>query len=279
MKRIVQMGLCAWLIAALPALSEAPPPFKDFSAKRVSVPKQGARPKIVQIDPEEQAAALAALARPVTQNPDAPAPEVEPEVIKPEKIGSYAWFWDRISPSLLASGPGRLFDAMDVISGHGGVQQPRLQKLKEIALENGVDILRNTVGTSVSPALVLAVISVESSGNPQAVSPAGAEGLMQLMPDTAARFGVSESLAPDQNIKGGVKYLNWLMEEFDSDPIVVLAAYNAGEGSLKKYDGVPPYPETRDYVPKVLAAFQVARTLCVTPPELVSDGCVFSGLN
>ena len=279
MIRTVQIALAAGLLSAFPVFAETPPPFKDFSAKRVGVPKPGTRPKIVQIDPEEQAAALAALARPVTIDPDSLIPEAEPEIKLPEKIGNYSWFWDRISPSMLASGPGRLFDAMEVIAGHGGVQQPRLQQLQEIALENGVDILRNTVGTKVSPALVLAVISVESSGNADAVSPAGAEGLMQLMPATAERFGVSESLAPEQNIKGGVKYLDWLMEEFDNDPIVVLAAYNSGEGSLRKYDGVPPFPETRDYVPKVLAAFQVARALCVTPPELVSDGCVFTGLN
>ena len=102
---------------------------------------------------------------------------------------------------------------------------------------------------------------------------------MQLMPATAERFGVQDSLSPSENIGGGVAYLDWLMEQFDGDPIMVLAGYNAGEGSVQKYKGVPPFPETRDYVPKVLAAFQVARGLCLTPPELVSDGCVFTGLN
>jgi soluble lytic murein transglycosylase-like protein len=131
----------------------------------------------------------------------------------------------------------------------------------------------------VSPALVLAVIAVESSGDAAAVSTAGAEGLMQLMPATAERFGVDDALTPSENILGGVRYLDWLMEEFDGDPVIVLAGYNAGEGSLQKYNGVPPFPETRDYVPKVLAAFQVARGLCLTPPELISDGCVFVGLN
>jgi soluble lytic murein transglycosylase-like protein len=83
---------------------------------------------------------------------------------------------------------------------------------------------------------------------------------------------------PAQNILGGVKYLNWLMGKFDYDPILVLAGYNAGEGSVLNHDGVPPYPETRDYVPKVLAAFQVARGLCKTPPELITDGCVFAAM-
>ena len=68
-----------------------------------------------------------------------------------------------------------------------------------------------------------------------------------------------------------------LMERFEGDPILALAGYNAGENSVTKHDGVPPYAETRDYVPKVLAAWTVARGLCLTPPQLVSDGCVFAG--
>ena len=107
------------------------------------------------------------------------------------------------------------------------------------------------------------------------VSSAGAVGLMQLIPATASRFGVTDSSDPVQNIAGGVAYLNWLMKEFDRDPLMVLAAYNAGEGAVKANTGVPPYAETRDYVPKVLAAWQVAQGLCISPPELVSDPCVF----
>jgi len=148
--------------------------------------------------------------------------------------------------------------------------------LQDIARSQGIPILRSTIGTSVSPALVLAVISVESAGQADAVSRSGATGLMQLMPATAARFGVTDSLVPEDNIAGGVKYLDWLMQKFDNDPILVLAGYNAGEGSVRTHQGVPPFAETRDYVPKVLAAFQVARGLCQTPPELISDGCVFA---
>jgi soluble lytic murein transglycosylase-like protein len=120
------------------------------------------------------------------------------------------------------------------------------------------------------------VIAVESAGQPDAVSGAGAQGLMQLMPDTAARFGVTDSLDAVQNIKGGVAYLDWLMGNFDGDPILVLAGYNAGEGSVRDNAGVPPFAETRAYVPKVLAAWSVARGLCQTPPELMTDGCVFA---
>lgn len=130
-----------------------------------------------------------------------------------------------------------------------------------------------------SPALVLAVIAVESAGKSDAVSRVGATGLMQLMPDTASRFGVTDSLVPAHNIAGGVKYLDWLMQEFGNDPILVLAGYNAGEGNVRNHQGVPPFAETRDYVPKVLAAFQVASGLCQTRPQLISDGCVFVAMN
>ncbi|MDH5452014.1 MAG: lytic transglycosylase domain-containing protein, partial [Paracoccaceae bacterium] len=93
---------------------------------------------------------------------------------------------------------------------------------------------------------------------------------------TAERFGVEDSVDAGQNIKGGVAYLDWLMKEFNRDPVMVLAAYNAGENAVKSNGGVPPYAETRAYVPKVLAAWAVARGLCITPPELTTDGCVFA---
>ena len=200
--------------------------------------------------------------------------------IVPLAPGQYDWFWERVSPAVDKSGPGRLEVAMTTLAtASTRVPAPRMQQMQEIARANGIDILRSTIGTQVSPALVLAVISVESAGRSDAVSGAGAQGLMQLMPDTAARFGVKDSFAAPQNIAGGVKYLDWLMGEFDRDPILVLAGYNAGEGTVRKHAGVPPFAETRDYVPKVLAAFQVAKGLCQTPPELISDGCVFVAMN
>ena len=105
------------------------------------------------------------------------------------------------------------------------------------------------------------------------MSGAGAQGLMQLMPDTAARFGVTDSFSRTDNIRGGVAYLDWLMEEFAGDAVLALAGYNAGENAVKRHEGVPPFPETRDYVPKVLVAFSVARNLCKTRPQLVTDAC------
>jgi soluble lytic murein transglycosylase-like protein len=83
-------------------------------------------------------------------------------------------------------------------------------------------------------------------------------------------------MRPSESIRGGVAYLDWLLARFGGDPILALAAYNAGEGAIDSNGGVPPYAETRAYVPKVLAAWTVARGLCQTPPELASDGCVFT---
>jgi soluble lytic murein transglycosylase-like protein len=102
----------------------------------------------------------------------------------------------------------------------------------------------------VSPLLVDSVIQVESNYNPFAVSPKGAQGLMQLMPATAQRFGVTDSFDPKQNIEAGVRYLRFLQDTFQDDRLAI-AAYNAGEKAVTKYRDVPPYPETIDYVAKV----------------------------
>jgi soluble lytic murein transglycosylase-like protein len=102
------------------------------------------------------------------------------------------------------------------------------------------------------PALVKAVIHIESAFNERAISSAGARGLMQLMPATASRFGVKNSYDPSENMYGGVQYLRWLYERFNGNLRFVLAAYNAGEGAVDKYKGIPPYKETQDYVKKVI---------------------------
>jgi soluble lytic murein transglycosylase-like protein len=104
--------------------------------------------------------------------------------------------------------------------------------------------------------LVEAVIAAESAFDPQALSKKGAQGLMQLMPDTADRFGVANVWDPQQNIAGGTAYLRWLIDEFDGDVRHVLAAYNAGEGAVTRYGGVPPYTETREYVDRVLTYYR-----------------------
>lgn len=102
------------------------------------------------------------------------------------------------------------------------------------------------------PALVKAVMHVESAFNSGARSSKGAMGLMQLMPDTARRFGIQEPYRPLENVVGGVRYLRWLFEHFDGNVRNVLAGYNAGENAVHKYNGIPPYTETQDYVRRVL---------------------------
>ena len=103
----------------------------------------------------------------------------------------------------------------------------------------------------VDEAVVRAIIHAESSFNPRAVSRVGAQGLMQLMPATAKRFGVADAFDAAQNIRGGVKYLAWLLKRFDGNLSLAAAGYNAGEGAVAKYKGVPPYAETRRYVQRV----------------------------
>lgn len=107
--------------------------------------------------------------------------------------------------------------------------------------------------------LVHSVIKAESNYNPLAVSPKGAQGLMQLIPSTARRFGVQNTFNAQQNIEGGVKYLKFLMELYHNDYVKVIAAYNAGEAAVTKYGGIPPYAETRNYVYQVGKNLQTAR--------------------
>jgi soluble lytic murein transglycosylase-like protein len=110
----------------------------------------------------------------------------------------------------------------------------------------------------VNPLLVDSLIQVESNYNPYAVSPKGAQGLMQLMPGTAQRFGVTDSFDPKQNIEAGVRYLKLLQNTFQDDRLAI-AAYNAGEKAVAKYGDVPPYPETVNYVAKVGKKYSQAK--------------------
>jgi hypothetical protein len=252
----------------------------DFSFKRVKVSDSLPGKRItVQIDPAEQARLLAALPKVEPHEPTAPSAAETPALPAVSPAGAkYGWFWDQV-PTQIDQVSGRYPQALAALSmGPGGssVTAPRLQSMQEIAQSYGKAILMATIGTDVSPALALAVIGVESAGQADAVSSAGAQGLMQLIPATASRFGVTDAKDPVQNIKGGVAYLDWLMKNFNHDPLMVIAAYNAGEGAVTANAGVPPYAETRDYVPKVLAAWQVAQGLCLTPPELMTDPCVFN---
>jgi len=107
----------------------------------------------------------------------------------------------------------------------------------------------------VDPRFIHAVIKQESKYKPDATSPVGARGLMQLMPATAKRFDCNDPKDEACNVEAGTKYLAWLLKRFDGDVKLALAGYNAGEGSVDKYQGVPPYPETQNYVNKIVANY------------------------
>lgn len=252
----------------------------DFTFKRVGVPTSAASKRItVQIDPAEEIYRITPGGDP--RRPGDPRPKAAtqlPEGIVPDGPAEFSWYWQLVSPERGVDVATRFQAALEAVQKEAArIGTPRLQTLRRVVEAHGIDILTSTIGTDVSPALVLAVIAVESGGRVDAVSHAGAEGLMQLMPATARRFGVDDSKNAKANIRGGVAYLDWLLKEFDRDPVMALAGYNAGEGAVAKYDGVPPFAETRGYIPKVLAAWTVARLMCSTPPDLISDGCVFVG--
>lgn len=113
-------------------------------------------------------------------------------------------------------------------------------------------ISRHASRFDIDARFALAVALAESNLDPRAVSPKNAQGVMQLIPDTQERFGVRRPFDPESNIRGALTYLRWLAERFDGDMALVAAAYNAGEGMVERYNGIPPFPETRQYVRRVL---------------------------
>jgi soluble lytic murein transglycosylase-like protein len=271
----------ACLVAAAPVAG--PASAGEFTFKRVKPPSANATRRInVQItsaDRPDRPAAPVAAPRPARpQAPDVAVAATGPSQPRPQGRSNHQeWFWTAVSPDIGVQN-GRFLQAARLAARPprgSGVSAPSLRHMQNIARSHGDMILRHSVGTRVSPALVLALISVESAGRTNALSHAGAQGLMQLIPATAERFGVTNANDPGQNIRGGVAYLDWLMKEFGNDPVLALAGYNAGEGAVRRHAGVPPYGETRAYVPKVLAAWNVARTMCTTPPVMPGDGCVF----
>ena len=131
--------------------------------------------------------------------------------------------------------------------------------LEQGATTVGSIVLQVAREVDVSPQLLHAVIAVESAYDARAVSTKGAQGLMQLMPATAQRFGVTDPFDPHENVRGGARYLKALLEQFKGDVKLTLAAYNAGENAVVRYGNrVPPFTETQRYVPKVMARMQRA---------------------
>lgn len=120
-------------------------------------------------------------------------------------------------------------------------------------------VQRLAPGYKVDARLALAIVRAESNFDARARSPRDAMGLMQLIPDTAERFGVRDPFDPEQNVRGGLAYLKWLIARYDGDIARVASAYNAGEGAVDRHDGVPPYPETEEYVRRILAFYRARR--------------------
>ena len=135
--------------------------------------------------------------------------------------------------------------------------------VEEIVAPGGDDMRELAVAVArkhgLDPDLVLAVVGVESAFRPRAVSSKGAQGLMQLMPRTAASLGVEDAFDPEQNLDGGVRHLGSLLAQYDGDVERALAAYNAGEGAVARHGGIPPFRETREYVKRVLERYERAR--------------------
>ena len=124
--------------------------------------------------------------------------------------------------------------------------------------------------------LIQAVIAVESCFNRKAISPAGAEGLMQLMPATADRFGVADSFNARQNILAGSRYLKWLLKRYNNNLKFAVAAYNAGEGRVDRYKGIPPFKETKHYVKNVLALYtKLAPQKGLERTKTIANGTVY----
>jgi soluble lytic murein transglycosylase-like protein len=144
--------------------------------------------------------------------------------------------------------------------------QPNFPAPAAPALDTLID--RISAEQGVESHLVRSVIRAESNYNSNAVSPKGALGIMQLIPETATRFGVADPFDPTDNIRGGVRYLRFLLDYFQGDYTKAIAAYNAGEAAVDKYDGVPPFLETRHYVDRVATNLKVARA---SAPKIVPD--------
>lgn len=134
--------------------------------------------------------------------------------------------------------------------------QPQLREYAQVSKPQLLDMISKISRKhGVDEKLVKAVIQQESGFNPKAKSHCGAMGLMQLMPGTAKTLGVTDAFNPVQNVDGGVRHLKWLLSKYNGNKILALAAYNAGSGAVDKYDGVPPYKETQNYVKSILANY------------------------
>ena len=152
----------------------------------------------------------------------------------------------------IANGPSVPFSAFETLVGTGVTRQQPRREIDGYVRESAAQ-------TQIDPDLIEAIIACESGFDPNATSRAGARGLMQLMPATAASLGVSNPYDPAQNVLAGAKYLRQLLDRF-GDIELAVAAYNAGPGAVERYGGIPPFSETQEYVRSVLARYRVSKS-------------------
>lgn len=167
----------------------------------------------------------------------------------------------RALPDRYVGQESRFFDASwfgedEVADRFSLITEEMQQQFFSTSVPFGEIIFEKAVKYEVDPALVAAVIEQESRFRSRAISPRGARGLMQLMPRTGNWMGARNLYDPNQNVDAGVKYLKYLHKRFDGDQRKIIAAYNAGEGTVKRYGGIPPYRETRNYVKKVMRNYE-----------------------
>jgi hypothetical protein len=167
-----------------------------------------------------------------------------------------------LEPRVIASRPlppQTIAEPSSVMPAHNFSGEDLRTMIDRIAVEQGVET-----------SLVDSVIRAESNYNPNAISPRGAQGIMQLIPSTARRFGVSNTFNTAENILGGVRYLRFLLDYYQGDYAKTIAAYNAGEGNVDKYHGIPPFTETQNYVYQVAKNLKSARQTASAAPATVS---------
>jgi soluble lytic murein transglycosylase-like protein len=193
---------------------------------------------------------------------------------QPVAASNFDWFWtEAAAPTRSAARPARMAGLGEAVLR----RHPDLRRLGPAAgrvlRQHGAALHAAAAAGRISPPLLLALVVVESGGDPRAVSPRGAMGLGQLMPGTAERVGVADPFDPTANLRGAAAYLDRLLRQFDDDAVLALAAYNAGDGAVIRRSAVPPFAETRAYVPRVLAEWAVLRRACPRLPSHPRHPC------
>jgi len=193
----------------------------------------------------------------------------QPTEKAPPASADFAWFWTEAMPAAASDHDGVSVGLVRHIIDRRSRGLPTYGDINvgaDIYMRYRDEIDKAAAETGLSQAVITSVIAIESAGVATATSPKGAMGLMQLMPATAERFGVKSAYSPLENVAGGARYLAELLKLHHGDFVLALASYNAGEGTVDKHDGVPPYRETRDYVAKFFSIYAATKSVCKNEP-------------